>query len=66
MRLGPKPISRQELREIAKRHGGVVPFAALVPVEPRTVWYWLAERKMHPVFAARVRQLDETPSKEDA
>lgn len=50
-------ISREELRRIIKRYGGVDRFAALVPVEPRTVWYWLAGRKMHPVFIARVRAM---------
>jgi hypothetical protein len=52
-----KRISREELRRIIKRHGGVDKFAALVPVESRTVWYWLAGRKMHPVFEDRVRQM---------
>ena len=57
MTARPKRISREELRRIIKRHGGEEKFAALVPVESRTVWYWLAGRRMHPAFEARVRAL---------
>ncbi len=63
-------LSREDLRRIIDRHGGVDRFAPLVPVEPRTVGYWLAGRKMHPVFVARVRAMaadlpndQETPTK---
>ena len=58
------PLEPEDLRRIIKRwdsgegfDAAVAAFAAAVPVASRTVYYWLAGRKMHPVFAARVRQL---------
>jgi hypothetical protein len=32
-------------------------FAQAVPVVERTVWFWLAGRKIHPAMAARIRSL---------
>ena len=57
-----KPISRRELRAIVNRHGGTEAFAALLPVDVRTVRYWLCgDRKMRPVIAARIRALPPAP-----
>ena len=54
----PKPISRRELRAIVIRHGGAEAFAALLPVDVRTVRYWLSgDRIMRPVIAERIRAL---------
>jgi len=55
--IAKRPLTRQALRAIIKQHGGVEQFAIAVPVRPRTVWYWLAGRKMHPVFEGRVRDM---------
>jgi hypothetical protein len=58
LRRNPVAISRRELRAIVNRHGGVDAFAAMLPVDVRTVRYWLSgERKMRPVIAARIRAL---------
>lgn len=55
----PERLSRSELRAIVKRHGGVEAFAAMLPVDPRSVRYWLSgERQMRPVIAQRIRSLD--------
>jgi hypothetical protein len=58
MRSTTKPITLRELRRIVFQHGGVVTFAAMLPVDPRTVRYWLSgERAIRPVIAERIRSL---------
>jgi DNA-binding transcriptional regulator YdaS (Cro superfamily) len=51
-------ISRRELRVIVDRFGGVEAFAAILPVDPRSVRYWLSgERNMRAIVVARIRSL---------
>jgi hypothetical protein len=59
-----KPLTTAELQKIIARWddgsgvtGAVQAFALAVPVAERTVWYWIAGRKIHQAMAERIRSL---------
>jgi hypothetical protein len=59
-----KPLTTAGLHRIIERwdNGGgvtaaVQAFAQAVPVAERTVWYWLGGRKIHWLWADKIRQI---------
>lgn len=62
--ITPLPLTTAELQKIVARWddgrgvtAAVQAFAQAVPVAERTVWYWLAGRKIHQAMAERIRSL---------
>ncbi len=51
-----QPLTPAELRNFIKAGGGVKPFAALLRVKPRTVYYWLDGTA--PITPSRADQIE--------